>query len=300
MFKTSLATLFALSLVGCGDGGSVVAVGKDISITTSLQNTSPSLTAVDWSGDDTDIKNNESAQGSLRTDAEQQWLYSASTSGYLTLVLTGPERADFDLAIEDLDSDYSDDAQNKGSDETLILRVIAGHQYRITVNAYSGSGNYQMAVAAPSRRILGMRDKEYLTLFSFSFSGTCSDSNSWYGAYSPTVWEANSTVFLYINFADGYVRTLDGTRHGMSRVNEREMAGTIEFSGDEIVTENGTRYRSRFNDEFRFDGTFNSNRSRATLAIREIYFDEFTRQSDGAWIRTDCDARGSGRADFLL
>ena len=300
MFKTSLATLLALCLAGCGDGDPVVPVGKDISITTSLQNASPSLSGVDWSGDDTGIQNNESAIGSLRSDAEQQWLYTATASGYLTLVLTGPERADFDLAVEDLDSDYSNDSQNDGADETLILRVIAGHQYRITVSSYSGSGDYQLAVAAPSRRILGMHDKEYLTLFSFSFSGTCTDSNSWYGAYSPTVWEASSTVFLYINFADGYVRTLDGTRHGMSRVNERDMAGTIEFSGDEIVTEDGTRYRARFNDEFRFGGAFNSNRSRATLDTREIYFDEFTRQSDGAWIRSDCDARGSGRADFLL
>lgn len=299
--KNAAALLAAGLLVACSNGEPVVKVGKDIGITTSLQDHSPSLTAVSWGGDDESLRLNQSGRGSLSSDyPEQQWLFSATSSGYLTLVLSSPERGDFDIEVDDLDGDYNDGSWSDEPVEQMVIRVISGHQYRITVSRYSGSGSYRLVAAAPSRQVLGMAAKEYLTQITASYAGTCVQTNSWSGSSSTDVDSGNLVEYFYINFAEGYVRTLTNQRHRMSRVNEREMSAWLEYSDEQTYREDGVQYRQTFEDRFGFDGTFNSNRSRATLTTYEEFTQRTTRVSDGAWINELCRSDGSGRADFLL
>lgn len=287
---------FALLLSACGSTDPVVPVGKDLDITTSLTDTTPTLTDIDYSGSDSSLSLNQTGTGTIDDiDEYHYWVYVATATADMTLLLSGPDDSDYDLYINDLDGDNEQSSTGADSSKLIIFRAVAGHEYDISVERWHGEGEYRLTLARPSRDLLGMDDKEYLVLKESVLSEDCDEGGS-LNSYT-----YSDKAYSFMNFAKGYVRSLGGNRMSMEYVNDEAFGFRPRLSEgyNDIWNGSAVEVEERYSGDFVFTFT-SSARASARLTGTYRWTMDAIHTSDGATYQERCAGNETGTVYFLL
>lgn len=183
--NTILTTLLSITLGSsfllsgaCGAGhhaGTETDSDVSISLTTISENSTPTLTTTRYSGSNTPLLLNQTGNSTLSEYNRDYWLFTATSNEYINLILSGPDDADMDLVITDLNGDLTDTSSDYWSSELIVVELTAGHQYQIQVESFNSGGEYQLTLATISRSLLEMTSSEYLLLMNYQYTGLCNN-----------------------------------------------------------------------------------------------------------------------------
>jgi hypothetical protein len=257
MQKLMVAMMFGGLLTACNgqDSSNKDPDGMDLAISTILTDTTPELTEinVDVDSDDVEIDLNSAVNATLSADVTgNDYWYTATSNGYVAIYLTSSAGVDLDLYVDDSDvfGGYFESVGDTAN-ELAIMEVEAGHLYSISISRYDGyywndevlvDADYRLVVATPSRKILGLKENEYLAAVTDTELESDCDSYDYHPQFSGN--GAGYDSYGIFDFLNAEYRDYNDNAAHLGNVSNTGF--TLAASGDELIDEDEINYRYRW------------------------------------------------------
>lgn len=313
MFKSTKTHIFCTVplitiLSACGGSGS----SNENTTSSNIANISPDYTetieisTTSFAGSGTTLQLNQTVYGEGEI-FDHSYSFIAPQTQTLAFILDGDSSKDLDLYVDGVfptrltpegfyqrqsyDYDY-------GSYEPLLLDVIAGEEYEITIHDQLSSTSesyYRLTVAEPDRTVLGLQNDEHLARLIGVETG---DTGS-------CTWYEDIDEYVVINFSTGitpfhipYDPDITVTISNSDiELTETQFHSTVNYSDEyepyDYVMSRGFR-------DSEFVATFNEDRTGASYEVTATDKSRSYSESGSTTYSQDCSLKETGTLDFIL
>lgn len=252
-----LISVLAACLVACGgdSGNETPTINTEFSAGIKGIEAQPTLTNADIAeGDRANLNTNYT--GNILEDSSVRFSFTLPEDKQILLVLSSAA-IDLDLSVSG--SGHRSASSDEGSNELLIFDAQAGVTYYVRVQAWEGSGEFQLKLVEANRSSVGLANNEYLVQLESVNTMKCIEDGVEQEEFTDT--EMTEGV---INWSSGYI--------GDNLGNNRTSFGTVD----------GNTFTTSGNHSYSEDGYSGSSQGTLTLST-DFTTGEITGSSIGSY-----------------